>query len=528
MDACILHRSQEEEEALAEIKRALNIQEDAEPPPITISVPISRRKSSTNAMASSRVDKDNIPLISIEPDSMDRTSVTESYDDNDLTRLSTTSMEGTFSEGAVDSNASTPRFYIGGIGVIEEHGDEDGEEGESSVRSRVSLVDAEEMSYDELLALVERLYDHLKQADEALTKEQARRSAREKSLIKLAKELKNRKATITECVEQIKEVSCRTGLCFSRLLRIARTSHENNFPLFQFSSIVQLEDELQVARSERELLEQRLDAYMEYSKKRKDGWREALNLASEAVEEKYKTACLGHELKIQEINRLHAEQCDQLCREVINANREAVCLRKRIAEMSSIVGVHGGVRTDRDLYLSTSLDRVSCLFANSISFHRNARKPARQRNGMILLATILVLIFSFGQSGHLAMNNRMHFPVVWKENEEYSFNLVKPLVSLPFLLPKSPSEDCRSALSKGKPSAKIIVGPGLEAAAPGVKDDPTLHNRRSASSYPGKSRIEMEAEVFLSPISRLRSRLKRLILFFKKIIRKLIGNGGKL
>jgi hypothetical protein len=190
--------SPEEEEALAEIKRALNIP-DAKPPPSTISIP---RRTTNMASPSS----DNSPVLSNEPASMDRTSVTESYDDNELTKLSATSMEGTFSGGAFDSNASTPRFFIGSgaINVARESGD--GEEVETSVRSRVSLVEAEEMSYDELLALVERLYDHLRQADKALTKEQERRSAREKSLIKLAKELKNRKATIKEYIEQIDEV----------------------------------------------------------------------------------------------------------------------------------------------------------------------------------------------------------------------------------------------------------------------------------------------------------------------------------
>jgi hypothetical protein len=194
--------SPEEEEALAEIKRALNIQ-DPEPPPTSISIP----RRPTKSLASP-TKSDNSPMASLEPSSMDRTSVTESYDDNDLTRLSATSIEGTFSGGALDSTDSTRKFFIGRGGVTED-GENTGDQDErSSVRSRVSLVEAEEMSYEELLGLVERLYDHLKQADRALTKEQERRVAREKSLIKLAKELKNRKATIGDCTEQIEEVRC--------------------------------------------------------------------------------------------------------------------------------------------------------------------------------------------------------------------------------------------------------------------------------------------------------------------------------
>jgi hypothetical protein len=58
-----------------------------------------------------------------------------------------------------------------------------------------------------LIDLVERLYDNLKNADRALTKEKARRSGREKSLIKLAKELRKRKEMVADCMERIEEVT---------------------------------------------------------------------------------------------------------------------------------------------------------------------------------------------------------------------------------------------------------------------------------------------------------------------------------
>jgi hypothetical protein len=83
--------------------------------------------------------------------------------------------------------------------------DEIGTDG-SSMQSKVNLLQTDEMSKGELIDLIERLYDNLKNADRTLTKEKTRRIGREKSLIKLAKELRRRKDMVEEYIEQIEEV----------------------------------------------------------------------------------------------------------------------------------------------------------------------------------------------------------------------------------------------------------------------------------------------------------------------------------
>jgi hypothetical protein len=67
-------------------------------------------------------------------------------------------------------------------------------------------MEVEKLSRLELMDLVERLYQNMKRADAAFANEQSRRHKREKSLIKLARELKLCKERLAECMEQIEEV----------------------------------------------------------------------------------------------------------------------------------------------------------------------------------------------------------------------------------------------------------------------------------------------------------------------------------
>jgi hypothetical protein len=256
---------------------------------------------------------------------------------------------------------------------------------------------------------------------------------------------------------------------------------------------------------------------MEYSKRRKDESREALKYALAEAEGKYRTGCLEHELRIQEMNRSHAEQCEQLCREVIQANRETIRLRKKIAELSSVTGLQSGVGVDRGQYASSSYDGASYLLPQGLSNKLIARKSARKRRGIVLLAAILFLIFGFMQSGYFEINKTKGPLVVWKNIETITLELLKPFVSLAFIPPASKLE---IAPSKRVASSRVSVGPMLEARVHEVKHNSRI-SYRSSRSAKGPSKKEIIANQVQSPLLKLKSRIRRLFRFLKEIIQRL-------
>jgi hypothetical protein len=109
----------------------------------------------------------------------------------DRMNLSICSSVGGSSTGTYDSK----KYYIGSVS-----------EDECSVQSHVSNLGTEEMNQSELMEVVHTLYKELRKTDAALSKETKRRHSREKSLIKLAKELKKRKDITTKVALKLQEV----------------------------------------------------------------------------------------------------------------------------------------------------------------------------------------------------------------------------------------------------------------------------------------------------------------------------------
>jgi hypothetical protein len=259
-----LTTTQEEEEVLAEIKRALNIDDDnvegasSSKPVETITIPyqmseiIEINDDCENSAAHNSSDHDNADTNNESNQHEPRQSALTSAavgasssavesgillhnqvqhsQSHDATTATTTADSNILLQDRTNSNtAFTAKNYITSgtfisttEGDIEDHHNDvnDGGDGSASVAAdddeswqsheeEINLLQdgADDMTYDELLELVERLYSNLKQADAALTKEKSRRSGRENNLIKLAKELRSRKNKIDELEEQIDDVS---------------------------------------------------------------------------------------------------------------------------------------------------------------------------------------------------------------------------------------------------------------------------------------------------------------------------------
>ena len=130
---------------------------------------------------------------------------------------------------------------------------------EASDESKGLSVDG--LSRQELMDMVETLYENLKKADRALVREQSRRGAREKSLVSLARQLRKHKETLASYLNHIDE----------------------------------LQEEVQVARSERSLMEQRIDYLLAQNTSRTEGGLSHLATQLKEAQDRYDLTVRHHE-----------------------------------------------------------------------------------------------------------------------------------------------------------------------------------------------------------------------------------------
>jgi hypothetical protein len=89
-----------------------------------------------------------------------------------------------------------------------------------------------------------------------------------------------------------------------------------------------------MTRAEKSLLEQRLEHQLHVSQEENDESRHDLEQALARALELVDNTVTEHELRVSEMNKSHAHQCEQLCREVVQANQETARLEKKLAELS--------------------------------------------------------------------------------------------------------------------------------------------------------------------------------------------------
>lgn len=96
----------------------------------------------------------------------------------------------------------------------------------------------------------------------------------------------------------------------------------------------QLQEELGVAQSEKELLEQRLSIEKERSSETRDTLLKQIDRETRTVKDQYIGIIADHERRIADLNESHVEQCEHLCREVVDSNQEIMRLQKVIAHLA--------------------------------------------------------------------------------------------------------------------------------------------------------------------------------------------------
>jgi hypothetical protein len=262
---------------------------------------------------------------------------------------------------------------------------------ESATSSLDGKVDAEKTP-GELMAAMDRLREKLQDTQVQLSTEKARRRTREKNLVKLAKELGKNRSKFEEQAETIEEVRCivfmwgfllllhnrRRPSClqvFTRLTAVLHAWFVSVFVSYFALCSTQLQDEVRDVQKKLALVQQELDFQVARNHTLKVQSLEDLARALAEADAVYKSTCDEHDRRIRELSQSHAKQCEDLCREVIQANQEGIRLARELNEV-----------TEGTNYRSRSLGRPQQLL------RRSKASPFARRCLMVVVMMLFMAV----------------------------------------------------------------------------------------------------------------------------------------
>jgi hypothetical protein len=109
----------------------------------------------------------------------------------------------------------------------------------------------------------------------------------------------------------------------------------DKFLTFSIIRISQMKNELRSARADVALLETELKSEIFLNRETKlDSKKDYARTIAEA-QVVYNHTVSEHDRRISHISKTHAKQCEELCREVIEANQETVRLRRKLKELNN-------------------------------------------------------------------------------------------------------------------------------------------------------------------------------------------------
>lgn len=86
--------------------------------------------------------------------------------------------------------------------------------------------------------------------------------------------------------------------------------------------------------SEKALLEKKVETQKQATEEVRVSFQKKVDQEIKEIAQKYERMLAEHDERIIEINRMHAKQCEQLCREVVEANQEVMRLQKVLTDMT--------------------------------------------------------------------------------------------------------------------------------------------------------------------------------------------------
>jgi hypothetical protein len=141
--------------------------------------------------------------------------------------------------------------------------------------------------------------------------------------------------------------------------------------------------QLRVMKAEKTLLEQRLEVQKRASNDVRAATQRQVDLEVEEIVLRYQRKIEKHEQRVLELNNVHANQCEELCREVVEANQEVMRVQKVLSEMA-----RGAYPVDRTFTSTVSREET----LSSVSW---TNRPARQLLTLLLLCGAICLGYNF-------------------------------------------------------------------------------------------------------------------------------------
>jgi predicted transcriptional regulator len=145
--------------------------------------------------------------------------------------------------------------------------------------------------------------------------------------------------------------------------------------VFCFCS-TQLQDEVRDVQKKLALVQQELDYQMARNQTLKVQSHEDLARTLAEADAVYKSTCDEHDRRIRELSRTHAKQCEDLCREVIQANQDGIRLARELNEV-----------TQGTKYRSRSLGRPQQLL-----LRRSKASPSTRRFLMMVVMMLFMAV----------------------------------------------------------------------------------------------------------------------------------------
>jgi hypothetical protein len=183
-----------------------------------------------------------------------------------------------------------------------------------------------------------------------------------------------------------------------------------------------------VARAERTALEQRLDRFLDNERDRNIGEtpsREELEEALVLARQQHEMSDLDHERRVKELKQIHAAQCEALCREIVQANRETARLQNLLEKESqgrtSYTTAKAGASSNNacgadqmtksiPYELRSPVRKAVKGFANERTGKNSKVQPReglRHWRGIILFAVLIFTLAIVGQSGYFRADTQV-------------------------------------------------------------------------------------------------------------------------
>jgi hypothetical protein len=133
--------------------------------------------------------------------------------------------------------------------------------------------------------------------------------------------------------------------------------------------ISQLKDELRSKKAAIALLQTELKNERFLNKENKLDSKKDYERSVEEAQVVYARSIEEHDTRISDISKTHAKQCEELCREVIEANREAARLRRELRKLNSGANADGGLDDSQTSKVNLVLKMMITVVVIAVTAH---------------------------------------------------------------------------------------------------------------------------------------------------------------